>query len=59
MSEGIYTFMDCQDRWWEQELSVVHNIDLYSCQRWFLDTGCVYLCDKLVSGGKCPRGFKR
>ena len=55
----ICTFADCPDRWWEQEYSIIHLRDLYSCQMGYLDTGCVYLCEKLVSEGKCPRGFQR
>jgi hypothetical protein len=57
--EGIYTFLDCPDRWWEQERSIVCNQTLYTCQRWYLDTGCAYICEKLCEIGKCPRGYAR
>jgi hypothetical protein len=57
--DGIQTFAGCRDRWWEQEMSIVHNQSLYSCQRWYLDTGCSYLCDRLCEEGKCPRGFPK
>jgi len=54
----IYTLVDCNNRWWEQELSIVKNSPTYSCQRWFLDIGCVYICEKCVAEGKCPKGFQ-
>ena len=54
----IYTFVDCPSRWWEQELSIVHKQELYSCQRWYLDMGCAYLCEKCINEGKCPEGFR-
>jgi len=54
----IVTFMDCPDRWYELEYSMVHPPDQYSCQQWFLDMGTVYLCDTCREAGKCPRGFR-
>jgi hypothetical protein len=51
------TSRDCEFRWWEQEQSIVHNRDLYSCQMWFLEMGCIYICDTCIIDGKCPRGY--
>ena len=51
------TRFDCPYRWWEQELSIVKDIPLYSCQRWFLDIGCVFICETCIEAGKCPKGY--
>jgi len=55
----ICTFADCPERWWEQETSAVKTLDLYSCQMWYLDTGCIYRCETCCDEGKCPNGFRR
>ena len=51
------TFLDCNQRWWESEMTMVDGSPRYSCQYWYLEMGTVYLCETCRRDGKCPRGF--
>jgi len=53
----ISTFLDCPDRWWESELTLVDGGPRYSCQSWYIDMDVVYLCENCRRDGECPRGF--